>query len=54
MNAFLENLRRQAEENPMIALAAGAAMLKGAADLMNSRSWKKEVARRLVKDGLKP
>lgn len=57
MNEFLTNLKRQAEENPMIALAAGAAVLTaitkfvGAnADRRNSRAWVKEVERRRMKD----
>lgn len=60
MNDFWENLKRQAQENPVIALAAGGALLTGVTrlfgavvDLRNSRAWAKEVARRTMKDGLK-
>jgi hypothetical protein len=60
MNPFLENLKRQAAENPMIALAAGATALTAvtqfvgaAVNAKNSRAWAKEVARRRIKDGLK-
>lgn len=57
MNPFLQNLKRQAEENPMIALAAGAAVLTAitkfmgaSVDMRNSRAWSQEVARRAMKD----
>ena len=57
MNEFLTNLKRQAEENPMIALAAGAAVITAIAKFLgassearNSRSWRKEVKRRTMKD----
>lgn len=60
MKPFLENLKRQAEENPMFAIAAGGTLLAGAAKFLgmivsarNSRVWAKEVARRAMKDGLK-
>lgn len=60
MTPFLENLKRQATENPMLAIAAGATTLAGAAKFVsafvsarNSRVWAKEVARRTMKDGLK-
>lgn len=46
MDKFLENLKLQAEENPIAALAAAAAVLHGAAKLVNARAWSKEVARR--------
>jgi hypothetical protein len=46
-------LKQQAEENPFIAMGVFAALLSGAAKLMNantarknSNTWKKEVARR--------
>lgn len=60
MHPFVENLKRQATENPMLAIAAGATTLAGAAKFIgsvvsarNSRVWAKEVARRTMKDGLK-
>lgn len=60
MNEFLNNLKRQAEENPMIALAVGGAVLtavtkffKAGIDAMNSRAWAKEVSRRAAKDAFK-
>lgn len=47
------NLKRQIEENPLMAAGVGAALLTGASKLMNantarknSKSWKREVARR--------
>lgn len=46
-------LRQQIEENPLVAAGIGAALLNGAAKLMNantqrknSKTWKREVARR--------
>ena len=60
MNPFLENLKRQAQENPMIAIAAGATVVTAAAqflgkvvDIRNSNAWAKEVARRTMKDATK-
>jgi len=60
MTPFLENLKRQATENPMLAIAAGATTLAGAAKFVgafvsarNSRVWAKEVARRTMKDATK-
>lgn len=50
MNKFLENLKRQAQEQPMIALGVAAAILAGASKLMNSAAWSREVARRSKKD----
>ena len=53
MNRFLENLRRQAEENPILALGVGAAVATAASKLLhsatetrNSKTWAKEVDRR--------
>lgn len=47
------NLKRQIEENPLMAAGVGAALLTGVSKLMNantarknSKSWKREVARR--------
>lgn len=60
MSPLLENLKRQAQENPMVALAAGATALSAitqfvssAVSWKNSRVWAKEVSRRVMKDGLK-
>lgn len=60
MYPFLDNLKRQATANPMIALAAGATVLTAvtqflgaAVNARNARSWAKEVARRSVKDASK-
>lgn len=53
MNEFLNNLKRQASENPMAALAGGAVFLQAVGKLgvayaatKNSKTWKKEVNRR--------
>lgn len=53
MNEFMDNLKRQAQENPMLALAAGATVLTVVTKFLgtgvaarNSRVWAKEVARR--------
>lgn len=60
MEAFLQNLKRQAEENPMLALAAGAAVLTAVTrfigagvEARNSHAWAQEVARRTMKDALR-
>jgi hypothetical protein len=47
MNKFLENLRREAEENPVAALAAAAALLTAITSFRNSNSWRKETNRRV-------
>jgi hypothetical protein len=59
MNVFLTNLKRQAEENPMVAIAAGVAVVTVATQLVgmgvsarNSHAWAKEVARRSMKDAV--
>jgi len=56
MNEFMENLKRQAQENPMLALAAGATVLTVVTRFLgmgiaarNSHAWAKEVARRSAK-----
>jgi hypothetical protein len=49
MNEFLENLKRQAQENPMLALAAGGAFLSGVTKFIYAQVWAKEVARRKAK-----
>lgn len=60
MHPFVKNLQQQAIENPMLAIAAGATTLAGAAKFVgalvgarNSRVWAKEVARRTMKDAAK-
>lgn len=54
MNRFIENLQRQAEENPMLALGLAAGLITAisklagtSVDMKNSRAWKKEVDRRV-------
>lgn len=56
MNRFLENLKTQAEDNPVVALGVAAGvittitqLLNAAASTKNSRTWKKEVNRRSAK-----
>ena len=49
-NDFVDNLKKQAEENPIVALGVAAALLAGASKLINSLAWKQEVARRAAKD----
>lgn len=60
MHPFLANLKRQAEENPMLALGVGAAVVSvltkfigASVDMRNSRVWAQEVARRAMKDATK-
>lgn len=60
MDPFLENLRRQAEENPVIALGVAAGLITSISKLIdstanakNSRAWKKEVDRRVKKAALR-
>jgi hypothetical protein len=57
MHPYLENLKRQAEEQPLVALAVGTAALAAVTRLMqantertNSRTWSKEVERRRTKN----
>lgn len=54
MNKFLDNLKRQVEENPVFALATGAAVVQAMTKLVNtntqrknSKAWAKEVDRRV-------
>jgi hypothetical protein len=49
MNEFVENLKHQAEENPLVALGIAAALLTATSKLVNSMAWKQEVARRTRK-----
>lgn len=53
MNKFLNNLKHQAEENPMLAVIAAGGAVATATQLINSlasaygrRTWSKEVKRR--------
>jgi len=53
MNEFLESLKRQAIENPIVALGVGAALITAMSKLVdstsdsrNSKAWAKEVERR--------
>lgn len=57
MNEFLENLKKQAAENPIFALGVGAAFMTAASKLIsagtesrNARSWDRETKRREKKD----
>lgn len=54
MNQFFTNLKKQAEENPVVALGVAAAAITAGAKLLdtvtaisNSRTHKKEVNRRI-------
>lgn len=60
MDKFVENLKRQAEENPVLALGVAAGLITSVSQLINSGStlknshaWKQEVARRAAKDAKK-
>ena len=53
MKRFIDNLKRQAEENPLMAIAIGTAAVAAATKLIqastehkNSATWAKEVERR--------
>ena len=53
MEKFLNNLKRQAEESPMIAIGVGIGVLTAASKFLDAagkaqgrRTWKKEVQRR--------
>lgn len=57
---FVDNLARQAEENPVLALGVAAGLITAitkligaGTDASNARAWKKEVARRAMKDAMK-
>lgn len=57
---FVDNLKRQAEENPIVALGVGAGALQAVTKLLNvyianknSNAWKKEVTRRQAKSSKK-
>lgn len=60
MNQFLENLKREAEANPTIALAVVAGLLTAASKFIDaaghhkgSTAYAKDVERRLKRDKLK-
>lgn len=60
MNAFLTNLQRQAEENPVLALGVAAGLITSISKLIdagansrNSRAWNREVTRRVKKSIMK-
>lgn len=60
MEQFINNLKRQAEENPVLTLAVAAGLITAVSKLMNSssavrnsRNWEREVARRTMKDARK-
>lgn len=54
MNKFIDNLKTQTEENPVLALGVAAGLITAISKLIdatgnqrNSRAWAKEVARRV-------
>jgi hypothetical protein len=54
MDKFIENLKTQAEENPVLALGVAAALITAVSKLVgatndtrNSRAWAQEVQRRI-------
>lgn len=56
MNEFLENLKKQASDNPIVAVGVGAAFLQAASKFLNansaranSKTYKKEIDRRVKK-----
>jgi hypothetical protein len=56
---FLDNLKRQAEENPVVALGVGAALITAISKLVtassnsrNSKVWAQEVERRVQQAAL--
>jgi hypothetical protein len=57
MDRFIENLKYEAEQNPVMALGVAAGLITAVSKLMNARSdsrnaraWTREVARRAAKD----
>jgi hypothetical protein len=59
-NTFLNNLQRQAEENPVLALAVAAGVITSITKLVeagtnsrNAKAWTREVQRRAIKDSRK-
>ncbi len=60
MNEFLENLKREATDNPVVALGVAAGLITAIGKLIdttidasNAKAWKQEVARRAAKDAIK-
>lgn len=60
MNDFLENLKREAVANPILALGVAAGVITSISQLIrastnasNAKAWKIEVARRAAKDAAK-
>lgn len=60
MSKFLQNLKHQAEQNPIAALAVGVAVVTAASKLLsvgvemqNASAWKREVTRRAMKDAIR-
>ena len=56
MKRYIDNFKKQAEENPLLALGVGAAALTAVTKLIqagterrNSKTWEKEVDRRRMK-----
>lgn len=57
MNEFLENLKQEAADNPVVALGVAAGLITAISQLLNAsakksnaRDWKREVRRREAKD----
>jgi len=60
VNEFFENLKRQAAENPIVALGVAAGLVTAVAKFMeantesrNAKVWAREVNRRAAKDARK-
>lgn len=60
MEKFLENLKHQAEDNPVLAMGVAAGLLTAVGKLVeahtnsrNSKSWMRETQRRAMKDAIK-
>jgi|RhiMetStandDraft_4_1073278.scaffolds.fasta_scaffold30909_2 hypothetical protein len=49
-NDFINNLKKEAEENPVLALGVAAALLTAASKLANAMAWRQEVTRRRMND----
>ena len=56
MNEFLESLKQQAKENPLLAIAAGSGvvtivtkLIRTGNESVRAHAWKKEVNRRINK-----
>jgi hypothetical protein len=57
---FIDNLARQAEDNPVLALGVAAGLITAISKFINSgataknaKAWQREVARRAAKDAKK-